>query len=134
MFSRNRPTHTLSNLILNGEPLWLSGKVVKNEKINEIERTRVRSPPRDTSLKKLMLNCFYLKTWPIVLPTYVYNLKKCSMMKSRPNGENSSQSGHPALSAENFGEFILEKMLPWKRVGVFHSDIHRKNFAIITFF
>jgi hypothetical protein len=22
-----------------GEPLWLSGKVVKNEKINEIERT-----------------------------------------------------------------------------------------------
>jgi hypothetical protein len=27
------------------EPLWLSGKVVKNEKINEIERTWVRSPP-----------------------------------------------------------------------------------------
>jgi hypothetical protein len=26
--------------------------VVKNEKINEIERTRVRSPPRATSLKK----------------------------------------------------------------------------------
>jgi hypothetical protein len=36
-----------------GEPLWLSGKVVKNEKINEIERTRVRSPPRATSLKKI---------------------------------------------------------------------------------
>jgi hypothetical protein len=35
-----------------GEPLWLSGKVVKIEKINEIERTRVRSPPRATSLKK----------------------------------------------------------------------------------
>jgi hypothetical protein len=34
-----------------GEPLWLSGKVVKAEKINEIERTRVRSPPRATSLK-----------------------------------------------------------------------------------
>jgi hypothetical protein len=31
-----------------GEPLWLSGKVVKNEKINEIERTRVCSPPRAT--------------------------------------------------------------------------------------
>jgi hypothetical protein len=36
-----------------GEPLWLSGKVVKNEKINEIERTRVRSPPLATSLKKI---------------------------------------------------------------------------------
>jgi hypothetical protein len=36
-----------------GEPLWLSGKVMKNEKIKEIERTRVRSPPRATSLKKL---------------------------------------------------------------------------------
>jgi hypothetical protein len=35
-----------------GEPLWLSGKVVNNEKINEIERTRVRFPPRATSLKK----------------------------------------------------------------------------------
>jgi hypothetical protein len=31
-----------------GEPLWLSGKVVKNEKINEIQRPRVRSPPRAT--------------------------------------------------------------------------------------
>jgi hypothetical protein len=37
----------------NGELLWLSGKVVKNEKINEIERTRVHSPPRATSLKKI---------------------------------------------------------------------------------
>jgi hypothetical protein len=36
-----------------GEPLWLSGKVVKNEKINEIERTQVRSPPRATSFKKM---------------------------------------------------------------------------------
>jgi hypothetical protein len=36
-----------------GEPLWLSSKVVKNEKVNEIKRTRVRSPPRATSLKKL---------------------------------------------------------------------------------
>jgi hypothetical protein len=35
-----------------GEPLWLSGKVVKKEKINEIKRTRVGSPPRATSLKK----------------------------------------------------------------------------------
>jgi hypothetical protein len=35
-----------------GEPLWLSGKVVKNEKMNEIERTRVHSPRRATSLKK----------------------------------------------------------------------------------
>jgi hypothetical protein len=26
-------------LLFYGEPLWLSGKVVKNEKINEIERT-----------------------------------------------------------------------------------------------
>jgi hypothetical protein len=40
----------------NGEPLWLSGKVVKNEKINEIERTRVRSPPRATSLKKYQIS------------------------------------------------------------------------------
>jgi hypothetical protein len=31
-----------------GEPLWLGGKVVKNEKINEIERHRVSSPPRAT--------------------------------------------------------------------------------------
>jgi hypothetical protein len=36
---------------LMGEPLWLSGKVVKNENINELKRTRVRSPPRATSLK-----------------------------------------------------------------------------------
>jgi hypothetical protein len=44
----------LSNFkeIICGEPLWLSGKVVKYEKINEIESTRVRSPPRVTSLKK----------------------------------------------------------------------------------
>jgi hypothetical protein len=35
-----------------GEPLWLSGKVVENEIINEIKRTRVRSPPQATSLKK----------------------------------------------------------------------------------
>jgi hypothetical protein len=28
-----------------GEPLWLSGTVEKNEKINEIERSRVCSPP-----------------------------------------------------------------------------------------
>jgi hypothetical protein len=41
-----------NNSLLIGEPLWLSGKVVKNEKINEIERTRVCSPPRATSLKK----------------------------------------------------------------------------------
>jgi hypothetical protein len=34
---------------IHGEPLWLSGKVVKNEKINDIERTQVRSPPRATS-------------------------------------------------------------------------------------
>jgi hypothetical protein len=37
-----------------GEPLWLSGKVVKNEKINENERDRVCSPPRATFLKKNM--------------------------------------------------------------------------------
>jgi hypothetical protein len=36
-----------------GEPLWLSGKVEKNEKINEIERTGARSPPRATSFKKM---------------------------------------------------------------------------------
>jgi hypothetical protein len=45
-----------------GEPLWLSGKVVKNEKINEIERTRVRSPPRATSLKNIHKTCEE-KTW-----------------------------------------------------------------------
>jgi hypothetical protein len=39
-----------------GEPLWLSSKVVKNEIINEIERTRVRSPPRATSLKYIYIN------------------------------------------------------------------------------
>jgi hypothetical protein len=37
------------NQYICGEPLWLSGKVVKNEKINEIERTRVCSPTRATS-------------------------------------------------------------------------------------
>jgi hypothetical protein len=43
-------------MLIVGEPLWLSGKVVKNEKINEIERTQVCSPPpRATSLKKLMI-------------------------------------------------------------------------------
>jgi hypothetical protein len=36
-----------------GEPLWLSGKMVKKEKINKIKRTRVHSPPRATSLKML---------------------------------------------------------------------------------
>jgi hypothetical protein len=35
-----------------GEPLWLSGKVEKNEKINEIKRPRVRSPPQATSFFK----------------------------------------------------------------------------------
>jgi hypothetical protein len=39
-----------------GEPLWLSSKVVKNEKINDIKRTRVRSPPRATSFKKNILD------------------------------------------------------------------------------
>jgi hypothetical protein len=47
-----------------GAPLWLSGKVVKNEKINEIERTRVRSPPRATSFFKkkfsIPMGRFYL--------------------------------------------------------------------------
>jgi hypothetical protein len=32
-------------LLKTGKPLWLSGKVVKNEKINEIERSQVCSPP-----------------------------------------------------------------------------------------
>jgi hypothetical protein len=45
----------LRKLLNCGEPLWLSGKVVKNEKINEIQRTRVRSPPRATSLKNDMV-------------------------------------------------------------------------------
>jgi hypothetical protein len=39
-------------ILIYREPLWLSDKVVKNEKKNEIERTRVRSPPRATYLKK----------------------------------------------------------------------------------
>jgi hypothetical protein len=44
-----------------GEQLWLSGKVAKNEKINENERTRVRSPPRATSLiKKLCWTTIFL--------------------------------------------------------------------------
>jgi hypothetical protein len=40
---------------LGGELLWLSGKVVKNEKINEIERTRVHSRPRVTSFFKIQI-------------------------------------------------------------------------------
>jgi hypothetical protein len=44
-----------------GEPLWLSGKVVKNEKINEIERTRVCYPPRATSLKNILNNYKFYK-------------------------------------------------------------------------
>jgi hypothetical protein len=32
--------------------LWLSGKVVKNEKINEIERTRVCTPAPGNLFKK----------------------------------------------------------------------------------
>jgi hypothetical protein len=39
----------VENIVPIGKPLWLSGKVVKNEKINEIERTWVHSPPRATS-------------------------------------------------------------------------------------
>jgi hypothetical protein len=39
-----------------GELLWLSGKVVKNEIIKEMERTRVRSPPRATSFYKKSVN------------------------------------------------------------------------------
>jgi hypothetical protein len=35
-----------------GEPLWLSGKVVKMRIINEFKRTRVRYPPRATSYIK----------------------------------------------------------------------------------
>jgi hypothetical protein len=42
-----------------GEPLWLSGKVVKNEKINENERDRVCSPPRATFLKKKHVSHMY---------------------------------------------------------------------------
>jgi hypothetical protein len=38
-----------------GEPLWLSGKVVKNEKINEINRTWVHSPPPGNLFKKIWL-------------------------------------------------------------------------------
>jgi hypothetical protein len=50
-------SHKISQLSLNipnghniyqhlpGVPLWLNGKMVKNEKINEIERPQVRSPP-----------------------------------------------------------------------------------------
>jgi hypothetical protein len=43
----------LPNVVYIHTKLWLSGKVVKNEKIKEIERSRVRSPPRATSLKKI---------------------------------------------------------------------------------
>jgi hypothetical protein len=43
----------IKRIFFQGEPLWLSGKVVKNEKINEIERTRVCSPPRATSFLKI---------------------------------------------------------------------------------
>jgi hypothetical protein len=49
-YEQIRPTKV--TITTRGEPLWLSGKVVKNEKINEIKRTQVRSPPRATSLKK----------------------------------------------------------------------------------
>jgi hypothetical protein len=38
-----------------GEPLWLSGKVVQIEKINEIERSRVRSPPGQPLFKKMFI-------------------------------------------------------------------------------
>jgi hypothetical protein len=49
---KNLPAVHSKAYLQHGEPLWLSGKVVKNEKINEIKRTWVRSPPRATSLKK----------------------------------------------------------------------------------
>jgi hypothetical protein len=42
--------HSTAIFLKCGELLWLSGKVVKNEKINEIERTRVRSPPTPGNL------------------------------------------------------------------------------------
>jgi hypothetical protein len=51
-FKKARHVGTLGKHVT-GEPLWLSGKVVKNEKINEIERTRVRSPPQATSFKNM---------------------------------------------------------------------------------
>jgi hypothetical protein len=37
----------VANILGLGEPLWLSGIVVKMRK-NEIKRTRVRSPPKAT--------------------------------------------------------------------------------------
>jgi hypothetical protein len=53
-----------------GEPLWLSGKVVKNETIKEIERTRVRSPPRATSFfKKKFIKILHI--WNID-PVYLH--------------------------------------------------------------
>jgi hypothetical protein len=58
-------------MYLNGEPLWLSGKVVKNEKINEIERTRAHSPPRATSFLK---KCMYLDMYIHVPDFSWYNI------------------------------------------------------------
>jgi hypothetical protein len=57
-----------------GEPLWLSSKVVENEKINEIERTQVRSPPQVTShfglvratfksVRRCACNCAFLQQY-----------------------------------------------------------------------
>jgi hypothetical protein len=68
------PNHSTPINHIVGEPLWLSSKVVKNVKINEIKRTLVRSPPRATSLKKSIavfvqgfwgLNLYSMATVPI---------------------------------------------------------------------
>jgi hypothetical protein len=45
----SKTLQNLPKLGFRGELQWLSIKVANNEKINEIERTRVRSPPRATS-------------------------------------------------------------------------------------
>jgi hypothetical protein len=57
-----------------GEPLWLSGKVVKNEKINEIVRTRVRSPPQATSFLKKKAIFLHLLSLGELRPELIRNL------------------------------------------------------------
>jgi hypothetical protein len=43
---------------VNGEPLWLSGKVMEWDNKNEIKRSRVRSLARATKkIKKKLISC-----------------------------------------------------------------------------
>jgi hypothetical protein len=121
---------------INGEPLWLSGKVVKNEKINEIERTRVRSPPRATSFFK---KCMQLMPLMYCVPTYIVLISTISQrfsllckgtfkqwlhtkaVKPFCHGKQGCQMGYFQTKNPNLGQFWWDLHL--EDVGMFYSHL-----------